>query len=157
GVFGLAALDRYRQNVRTHAGNLHTLGLLLHHLAVNLRAVHIAVLYDEPAGRAIRTDIYRDKAPQHTMKSVIHGIHARTAGGMRVRCGSTTEFLFPGWGIDGMVLPMAVAVEEELVVTGVLRDPFPDLVAFLRERVVGVVVVFVAAVRSDHRGRRDDD
>src|SRR5689334_17372505 len=52
---------------------------------------------------------------------------------------------------------MAVAVEEERIVLRILRDPLANLIAFLRERVVGMVVVLVAAVGAHHRSRRNDN
>src|SRR5438552_3166765 len=91
------------------------------------------------------------------MKAVILRIGARAAGSVRVRCGAATEFLYFGRRIDGMVLPVAVAIEEERVVLRVIRHPFANLFAFLRERIVCVVVVLVATVRPDDGRGRDDD
>src|SRR6185436_20257918 len=91
------------------------------------------------------------------MKAMICRIGAGAAGSVRVRRGAATEFLYFGRRIDGMVLPVAVAVEEERVMPGVLGHPFANLDAFLRERIVGVIVVLVAAIGSNHRRRRDDD
>src|SRR5437763_443403 len=90
------------------------------------------------------------------MKAVILRIGARAAGSVRVRCGAATEFLYFGRGIDGMVLPVAVAVEEERVVVRVLCHPFANLFAFLSERIVGVIVVLVTSVRPDDGRGRDD-
>src|SRR6478735_9088875 len=91
------------------------------------------------------------------MEAMIFRIRAGAAGSVRIRRGSAAELLRFGGRIDGMVLPVAVAVEEERVVFRVLGYPLANLDAFLREGVVGVIVVLVPTVGPDDRSRRDDD
>src|SRR5262245_9321859 len=91
------------------------------------------------------------------MKPVINRIEARAAGSMGVRGGAATEFLYFSGGIDGMVLPVPVAVEEERVMLRVLSHPFANLDPFLCKGIVGVIVMLVAAIGSNNRRGRDDD
>lgn len=68
-------------------------------------------------------------------------------GGVFVGGGAAGELFDTGLGIDRYVLPMPISADDIHVV---LRgDEGADLVTFVSEALVGMVVVLVAAIRTD--------
>src|SRR5687767_3064299 len=55
-----------------------------------------------------------------------------------------------------MILPMPVATDDEEVIRRVRLEPLTDLIAFVRKASVGVIVVFVGAIRP-HKRRGTDE
>ena len=80
----------------------------------------------------------------------------RISSGMYVAGGTTGKLPQSRGGIDGHVLPVAVAVDDIKVVELLLLGPIAEVVSGMRKDLVGVIVIFsFAPVRSHNRGRAD--
>ena len=58
-------------------------------------------------------------------------------------------------GVDGVVLPMAIAAHDEEIVRDVGLHPTAKLVAFVGEVFVGMVVALIGAIGANHGGGRN--
>src|SRR5687768_9070868 len=111
------------------------------------------MLDDKARAGAGRAHLQREEAALHQMKPVHARIFAWRAGSMRVAGRAAAELLDAGIGIDGIVLPMAVAAQHEGLVANVVAKPSAELAAFGSVGGVAVIVALVRAVRT-HNGRR---
>src|SRR5262245_43163075 len=66
------------------------------------------------------------------------------------------EFADAGGRMDRVVLPMPVATDHKEVVGDIGSQPGPQLVTFVRESAIGVIVVLVGPVGSDKRSGADE-
>ena len=75
-------------------------------------------------------DVDRQETALDAVERLHFHVPSRRAAGVFVAGGAAGEFLQPGLGVDGMVLPMAVAAADEEVVELLLFGPVAEQVAF---------------------------
>ena len=83
---------------------------------------------------------------------MVLGIIARRTARMGVAGRTDTEFAHAADGVDGVVLPMAIAAHDEEIVRDVGLHPAAKLVAFVGEVFVGMVVALIGAIGANHGG-----
>src|SRR3954463_15373770 len=85
------------------------------------------------------------------MKPVVGLVETGSAAGVLVAAGAAGEFVQSGFGMNRVILPVAVATDSEEIVRHVFVRPTAELVSFVAESGIGVVVVLARPVRSDNR------
>ena len=112
---------------------------------------------DDPRPVLDPVDVDAEEPAADAVEAVVLRVLARCAAGVGIAGRADGELVEPGLGVNRVVLPVAVADDDQEAVVQVRAEPLADRVAFVAEGRVGVIVGLVAAVRTDDRRGRDED
>ena len=124
---------------------------------VDSSAADIAVEHAEGGAAAVAGDFDGDVAAQDAVEAVAEFVEAGGAAGVFVRGGAAAELVEAGFGVDGVVLPVAVAADGDDVAIEVILEEVTDFGAFVSKADVGVVIVLRLSVRADDGIGIDED
>jgi hypothetical protein len=88
-------------------------------------------------------------AAEDTMEAMVGGVEAGCAAGVGIGGGAAAEFMETGIGVDGVVLPVAVATDGDEVMGEIVTEETADRGAFGGKGGIGVVVFLRFAIGAD--------
>ena len=100
-------------------------------------------------------DGHGNESPGNPMETMVLVVLARCSACVFVARWPARELVDSGFRVHRMILPVPVSARDEEVARQILGKPRPHFVPFVPERCVRVVVLLVAAIRADDRGRAD--
>ena len=108
-----------------------------------------------PASRVVHRD--REEPSLDAMEAVVGLVLTGRTAGVLVARRTDRELLQAGLRMHRVILPVPVAADREKVVGHIVAEPRADLVAFVLEDLVGVIVGLGLAVGADERRGADQE
>ena len=119
---------------------------------VNHLAIHIPMLENYGAFEPLALHGRRKKSTFNSMKTMVSRVITFAATSVQIARCANAELMHLRFRMHRMILPMAITANGKKVVGDIRSQPVANFIPFVFELKVGMIITFVAAIRTNQRG-----